>query len=301
MKRVEYLIDPVRKLSGNTRYDANSGIGQDIMSLYLNNAQDEVTKEMVNSKTKFLQKTASVTVVNGQQEYSYPADIFMQNFDTIQWTQNGQDYINLQRGYTKYRTNVQNGYPYGYFTQNSGIVVTPPLTSGTLLYNYMKNLPKLATRSGQITSVTIASGVVTALEVSTTGTFNAAEIASDNFLCVVGYLGNIKARAIQYTGQTSGIFGIVATTLGTGETIASGDYIVIGKNASNIAELPDICEGFLIQYAYYQVKYGDASQWSKAVADNVSITLRSLVDSIGSNNDDLSQVMITNYDYLNLG
>lgn len=302
MRRVEVLIDYVRQLSGNVAYDSNSGVPQSIMALYLSNAQDELQKALVNSKTKFLQKQEIVPVVSGQAEYDYPEDIFMQNIDTLQWSMNsGVDFVNLHKGYTKYRTNTQTGYGYGYYTTDSGYVVTPPIQSGDLYINYMRKLPKLQIRCGAITAVTInGSNQLTALTVSTSGTYSATEIASDNFLCVVDYLGNIKATGIQYSSEASGVFTIVPTTLGTGQTAAIGDFIAVGKYVTNIPELPDICEGYLIKNAYYQAKYGDASSWSDKVMQDMAMTLQTLLDSINSNNDDISQVLITNWDALSL-
>lgn len=300
MKRVEPLIDLVRQITGNTRYDSNSGISQSVMALYLNNAQDELMKAMVDSKTKFLQKEAVVSVVNGQQEYNYPSDIYLQNIDTMQWTQDNISFVNMTRGYTKYRFNNQNAYAFGYYTKNSGYVLTPPLTTGSLYINYMRKLPRMAVRSGTISAVTIAGGNLTALSVSTSGFYNAAEIASDNFLCVVDYLGNIKLAGVQYSAESGGVFTIVSTAI-TGSNPAVGDYIVIGKYATNIPELPDICEGFLLKYAEYNVKYGDASRWSTEIAKDMMLTASSLVESISSNNQDTNEILITNYDYLNLG
>lgn len=300
MKRVEPLIDLVRQITGNTRYDANSGISQSVMALYLNSAQDEIMKAMVNAKTKYLQKEIVIPVVNAQQEYSYPEDIFMQNIDTMQWTMDNLTFSPLVRGYTKYKFNNQAAYAFGYYTKNSGFVLTPPVTQGNLHLNYMRKLPRMAIRSGMISALTIGSGNLTALTVATTGTYNAAEIASDNFLTIVDYLGNVKLSGVQYSSETAGVFTIVSTEI-TGATPAIGDYIVIGKYASNIAELPDIAEGFLLLYAEYRVKYGDASKWTAATKDNLALVMQTIIDSINSNNDDTNEVLITNYDYLNLG
>lgn len=301
MRRVEILIDQVRKLTGNTRFDENSGIGQDIMAHYLTSAQDELAKAFVNSKTKFLQKEKTYTVVSGQQEYDFPNDIFINAIDTMQWSTDGQNRVTIWPSFTKYNTTNQNGFSYGYYTINSGFVLTPALPYGSIVLNYLRKLPRLGTRAGQITSVTInGSNQVTALVVATTGTYSASQIASDNYLCVVDYLGNIKATKIQYSSETAGTFTIVPTTLETGETAAVGDYIVIGKYSSNIAELPDICENYLIQSAYYKVKYGDVSAFTDQVKEDLLMMTASIMDSINNSKQDIVNVPITNWDALNL-
>jgi len=301
MLRVEYLIDQVRKLSNNTRYDSNSGVGQDIMALYLNNAQDEIQKALVNTKSKYLLKSTTVPIVNNQQEYDYPVDLYLNNIDTMQWTQDNQSYVNMYHGYMKDRTYTGNGYSYGYVTKNESFVLVPPIDTGTLAIHYIRQLPRMATRSGLISAVTVNSGVVTALSVNTSdASYNASEIATDNYLCVVDYLGNIKATAIQYSAMSSGVFTLPAHTLLTGESVAVGDYIVVGKYATNKPELPEITQGFLIKYANYQAKYGDSSQWSKVVQDDMTQTLIGLTQSFGMNSDDVGEIPITNFDYLQL-
>lgn len=301
MRRVETIIDYVRKITGNVRYDANSGIDQTIMSMYLNFGQDELQKAFVSAKCKFLQKSKTIPVVSGQEEYSYPSDIFLQAIDTIQWSMDDQNFVNVWQSFTKYRTSNQNGYAFAYYNTNSGFILTPPLPYGNIYVNYMRKLPTLACRAGQITTVTInGSNQVTALVVATTGSYNASEIASDNYLCVVDYLGNIKATGIQYSGETAGTFTVVPTTLQTGETAAVGDYIVVGKYATNKAELPDICENFLILQAYYQVKYGDTSQWTDKVKEDLAAKMFTLMDSINNSNQDINQIPITNFDALAL-
>ena len=85
MRRVELLIDTVRKLSQNTRYDSTSGVPQDLFVQFLNNAQDSLTMEVQNLKTKYFKKQVIVNVVPSQEVYSYPADCYIQSLDTIQW------------------------------------------------------------------------------------------------------------------------------------------------------------------------------------------------------------------------
>lgn len=303
MKRVEPLIAEVRELTNNTRYDSNSGISQAVMARYLQNGQDEIVKAMVNAKTKLLQKEADpITVVAGQQVYPYPDDIFLQNIETMQWTQDNISFVNMEEGYTKYRFNNRNAYAFGYYTKESGFVMTPPLTNGFIYLNYMRKLPRMAIRSGTISALTVGGGNLTALSVSTTGGtfYNPDQIASDNFLTIVDYLGNIKLKGVGYISESSGVFNIVSTAVGTAN-LAIGDYIVIGDYACNKSELPDICEGFLIKYAEYQVKYGDASKWSQTVKDDVALALSTLLDAINTKGSDTNQILVTNYDYLNLG
>ena len=53
MKRLELLIDVARAQSQSVRFDADSGVQQNIFVQYFRNAQDSLLKEVMNAKTKF--------------------------------------------------------------------------------------------------------------------------------------------------------------------------------------------------------------------------------------------------------
>lgn len=301
MKRAEQIIDIARKLSGNTRYDSDSGVPQSLFVQYLNNAQDSLLMEVTNSKSKYLLKQAWVDVVSGQETYDYPTDCLIEHIDTIQWldSRTGSYFQTLLKTYPNEKVSTQVGYAFGYSLQNDGYHLNPPLTNGVLQLSYIKTLPKIQKRAGQITVATVnGSNQLTALTVATTGSYDESEINDDYFLCVVDKFGVQKAVNIEYTSVSAGVFALSAHQLTTGETVSVGDYICVGKNCTNLPLWPDLCESYLIKHMVYDAKYSDSSSWSKEAKQDMIDRFIQLSSIFSLMSDDLTQINISSVDYL---
>ena len=301
MRRLEQLITIARQLSGNTSFDSNSGVPQEVFTQYANNAQDSLMKEVVNLKTKFLLKQKFINVVSGQETYSYPEDIYMQHIDTIQWLdqRSGTYYQTLFKSYVKEKVTTTTSYPFGYVMQNDGFHLNPPINNGVLQLSYIRNLPQLALRAGQISAVTInGSNQVTALTVTNNSIYNETALNDDYFLCVVDKFGVQKAINIEYTFVLNGVFTLNPFTLGDGETVSVGNFVVVGKNKVNLPGWPDICESYLIKHMVYDAKYSDSSPWSTEAKADMAQSFQSLSGSFATLSDDVQDIAITNLDYL---
>lgn len=301
MKRVEQIIEMARKLSRNQRYDSNSGVQQDVFVQYLNNAQDALIKEISNSKSKYFKKQIVTDIVPNQEKYDYPDDLMSQMIDTIQWTDSisGTYWQTLYKSYTKEKITLQPGYPFSYVLYHDGFYLNPPIQRGKLWISYETTVKKAQKRSGKITSLTLVGDVLSALSLDTTDSFyDANEINGDYFLCVVDKYGNLKASNIEYGSISAGVFTMSPFTLTAGETLAVGDYILVGKNTCNIPQFPDICESFLIKYMVYDAKYSDASQWSSEAKQDMADSFKSLSYIFANSSDDVTQVAITNLDQI---
>jgi hypothetical protein len=301
MRRVEQLIDMARKLSGNTSYDSNSGVPQDVFVQYFNNAQDSLMKEVVNLKTKFLLKQVNVPVVNNQERYEYPQDLYMQHIDTIQWlnSQNGTYYQTLYKSYVKEKITTSTAYPFGYVMQNDGYHLNPPINAGTLQISYIKKVPTLQIRSGIISSAVVnGSNQLTALSVTNNSIYNESAINDDYFLCVVDKFGNQKAINVEYTSVLNGVFTLNPYQLEDGETVSVGNYVLVGKNTVNLPQWPDICESYLIKHAVYDAKYSDASPWSAEAKADMAMSFAALSGSFATLSDDVTDIMISTTDYI---
>lgn len=298
MKRTEQLITAVRKVTGNTRYESTSGIPQDVFVQHFNDAQDALSKQVVNLKTKFLKKTEIVEVVANQAIYPYPTDCYIRSIDTIQWSDNtkGVYYRPLNKITDREKVGNYTGYPFGYILQHEGVELTPPITLGILYFTYEKTLPKIQKRSGLISTLTVVGSQLTALSVTVDSMYDQTEINDDYFLCVVDKYGNVKAKDIEYKSVSAGVFTLDPWTIPSGEAIAVGDYILVGKNTCNIPDWPDICESYLRKYVTYQIKYGDASKWSKEARDDMAAEFTTLSTSFALLSDDITDIPITNCD-----
>lgn len=297
MRRLELLIEIARENTQNSRYDANSGISQRRFVQMFQNAQDFIVRSAVNAKSKMFLTQELVTVVSGQEEYSYPTDIYMNNIDTLEWAQNSSDYITLERCITKDRYTRQTGYPFGYWTRNTGYLMTPPLETGTLRVNYIKNPKRLEKRSGEVTGTT--GTPITAISLDTGDASHDPDyINKFSYISVVDKYGVMKADNIPITAASGGTITVSNYTLGSGESISAGDFVICDYNSCNIPQLNDILESFLIKHVEYQVRYGDASKWSQETKQDLNESIMQIIESFGKNTDDITAVPIINTDFI---
>lgn len=299
MRRLEILIDLARELSQNQRYDANSGVSQKLFTHYFQSAQDSLQKNLVNAKTKYRLVQTTTPVVNGQEQYSYPSDIYLQNIDTLEWSQDNISWIPLDRSLTKDRQNVRVGYPFGYWTRENGFCLTPPLESGYLRINYIRRLKRIEKRSGKITTVT-GSPITAIVLDATEASYDPNYIQLYNYITIVGSDGTVKTRSIPITGMTTNTINIPNYVLQSGESVAAGDYVLADSDCVNIPEFPSICESFFIKYVNYSAKFGDSSQWTNQARDDMAQSFKEILDSFAMLTDDVSWVPIINTDYLSM-
>jgi hypothetical protein len=302
MRRVELLIDAARKLSQNTRYDETSGVPQDVFVQFLNNAQDSLTMQVQNLKTKYFKEQVIVDVVPGQEVYDYPDHCYLQNLDTIQWTDSrtGTYWQTLYKSVTKEKVTIQPGYPFAYIPYHDGFHLNPPIINGQLYITFVKTPLRLQKRAGQITVATIVGDNLTALTVNPAlSDYDPTEINFQNYLCVVDKFGRVKASNILYdsVAVATGVFTLSPFDL-EGATIAVGDYILIGENMVNLPEWGTICEGYLIKHMVYEAKYGDSSAWTKEARDDMNAYFGLLSSSFAQLTDDITDIPVTNLDYV---
>ncbi|HEY8272166.1 MAG TPA: hypothetical protein VIG33_14850 [Pseudobdellovibrionaceae bacterium] len=301
MRRLETLIDNCREITGNNRYDSDSGRSQKVFVEYFNNAANSLAREIINAKSKFFVKEKIVTVVSGQSLYSWPNDIFLFNVDTMEWSTNGRDYFPLSKGIIKDRFNVTSGTAFSYIPRNDGFLLNPPQTSGYVRINYIKQPSRLEKRSGKITARTMAGQVLSALTIdSTEASFDPTYISRDNYISVVDKFGAQVAKRIVFTSvnSTTGVFTLSPITLDTGETVSVGDYVCVGLDSCNLPPYPTTCEDYLMLYVEYQSKYGDASKWSAEIKNNLAAVAGQIITSFGLMSDDITQIPITCTDFL---
>lgn len=302
MKTVEQIIDMSREYTGNKRFDANSGVSQKLFVQALQNAQDALTIAINNAHAKYYKKSEIVSVVNGQLKYDYPSDCLLQIIDTLSYSTRSDapaaSWRPLDKMVDKERVITSVGSAFGYIPENDGVVLNPPLQNGYLKFTYMASPLRVQKKAGQITDVTINAGVLEALEVGTTGSYDEDQINGDFFLCVTDKHGNIKARDIEYTSVEDGVFTMDNFTLAAGETLAVGDFILVGKNTTNVPQFPTLCESYLIKYMNYEMKYGDSSNWAKEYFADLERHFLGLASLFAKRSADISKIPITNTTYL---
>lgn len=303
MRRVEQLISIARELSQNQNYDANSGVSQNVFVQYLKSGQATMLRNFVLAKSKALLNSSITAVVNGQAEYSYPTDIYLQNIDTLEWSSNQVEWTPVEKCITKERVSANSSFPFGYIPTEDGIILSPPLSSGYLRFNYIRQAKTPEKRAGIISAVTLAGGQITALTVNVSeSSFDGSYINQDYYLSVVDKYGAVKMANVPYTSVNTGTgaFTLSAYTYAAGESAAVGDYIIIGQNVTNKPEFKEMTEDYLIQYMVYSAKFGDASKWSDEANKHMIRLLGEVIEAYAQPDADRSSIPIINTDYMSM-
>lgn len=298
MRYLELLIDEVRSETGNQRYDADSGVSQRTMRQRLQNAQDFIIRAVVLSKSKYFLEPSTVTVVSGQETYDYPENCYMQGIDTIQWSSNGINWSDpLIKNIPKDKITTQNGYPFGYIAERRGIKLCPPISSGYLLVTANISPKRLEKRSGKISAVTGTPITSLTLDATYAG-HDPTYLNQFQSITIVGADGSPKTDSIPITAVSGTTVTVTSYTLASGEAVAAGDYVLAQGNSTNLPDLDDTFESFLILHATYQTKYGDSSQWTQATKDDVKDHAQQIISVLGSMAEDVVQIPIISTDYL---
>lgn len=298
MRYLEQLIDEARSLSGNQRYDADSGVSQRTFRQFFQNAQDFIVREVVLSKCKYFQESESVTVVPSQELYDYPDNCYLQGIDTIQWSSDGRDWgTPLVKNIAKDKMSTQSGHAYGYLLSRRGYKLSPPLSSGYLLVTSNIEPKRIEKRSGKVVSTTGTPITSITLDGNYAG-HDPTYLNQFRSITVFGADGSIKVASVPITAASGTTVTVTSYTLGSGETISAGDFVLAEGGTTNIPDLDKTFESFLILHSVYQAKYGDSSQWSKATKEDVADHARQIIGVLGSMSEDVTQVPILNTDFM---
>jgi hypothetical protein len=158
-------------------------------------------------------------------------------------------------------------------------------------------------RRGIVTDVTSTSGVISNLVVdadSGTVPFDISDFEEFDRISVVDADGVQQARNIPLDSVNSNGTLTVRSgfTLQTGETIAVGNYVILGENSTTHLQLPQTCEKYLIEYATWKMFMRDSSTDSGEQAGVVSALEADIVDAFAEISGDVDRIPIINADNL---
>lgn len=310
MQRLELLIKRARAESLNKEYSNVVGIPQEDFIAWANEAQDRLYSEAIKQHPMYFTAEEIIDSVSGQEAYDLPTSTYLSHIEMVEYSVDGSElnYYRLDQAKLPERISYPTGNPGYYIRRGKQILLVPaPQNGGTakIRVTYVKKVPRLDVRRGIIQTVTASSTAVSALTITSASLASLdpyGELANYNHLSVVDRDGNIKMAGLEYDSINTGTGVVTITggsfTFGSGESIAVGDYIVIGERGCNRPDLPDSAERYLIQWMTFRAGFRDGSQRAqqqKALCDEI------LVDTIGSFADidhDISSVTIINTDYL---
>lgn len=320
MRRVRRLIDAARRLSENDgTVTSTAGISDEEVVQYLNDAQDHIFNRMEDISSEYFTEEDFISTVRDQEAYGLPPRTYLgSNVLTVEYSRDGSTnyFYMLPFASMKDRnTNTDAQYPNQYILRNGQILLNPipdSAVTNAVRVNRVVERPRLDKRRAQIDAVTVSSGEVTALTVDITDytnyfpyatAFSDSSILVDDYFSIVDAAGTIKARNIPITAisTSTGVATITSyTPEETTETAAIGDYLVAGANATTHAQLPDICERFLIHYTAIQLMLRDGTVNIEGQADILQRIEATILNAWSGNVDDVVTPTITDYTYFKI-
>lgn len=273
MRRAELLIQASRKATENQEFTATAGIQDDEFLEYLNNGQEEIHSILQSTFPGILTAYQVDQAVVNQEAYPMPRDLYLgTRIDMIEYSCSGrdQDYYLLKKGQLKERLNTQAGNPAFYIRRGDEILIQPkPQQSGNIRWSYQRAIPKLDTRRGTVLSVTIVGNTVTALTLDPSVLLETQALIDQGKITIVDAAGAVKMRSIPVDNvdQNTGAVTISAGfTFKAGETIAAGNFACSGDFASNVSQLPLVCEKYLLEYCNLRIMIRDSQTDSSEVS-----------------------------------
>lgn len=283
-KRVDRLITLIRSTTQNELANSVTDITDDEILQYINEGQNRIQARIVAQHPNVFITEEYVTAVSFQEEYNLPANCMIGGKINEVWyttTYNSAHpvWYRLKLGNPKYRLSHVASLPQYYWRREKlltgvgSFVVSPPPQGTNCAFRvvYTQKLDKLDIRRGILSSVTLDTTnlKVTALTLDVSGTpsIDVTELALNDYFCIVDKYGTMQMRNIPFAADgstsldaTTGIITVdTSFVYQSGESIAVGNYVTCGTDATTHSQLSDDIERYLIQFATYKMFKHDSS------------------------------------------
>lgn len=285
MRTLEQLILVSRRATGNSDFSDTAGVQDEEFIQAINDGQEEIHGVLNGMFPTILMAEKYQDVSIGVETYSIPSDCYMgTRIDNISYSPSGldQDYYPIRKGSLKERIDGINGNPSFYLRQGSNLIIQPPpQQGGKLRIIYQKTIPYLDIVRGTVSAVTLGTNTITSLTLDTATNLDADALNEQPYMTICDKYGTVKMKNIKIDSVVASTGQVNITsdfTFESGETIAVGDFAFRGKYSSNISQLPDICEKYLIEYSNMRIFVRDSNTDQADVANfltKIEGTLRS--------------------------
>jgi len=286
MRRLEFLMTKVRQSTDNT--DVN-GISNNEIVEYFNDGQKYIeTLIFKNNPYADLFKAQEEYAANTSGVYDLPEDCYSEN--AISMVEGRYNITENNEGYVRIKpiSESEFAYLFGYTIRNNQVLISGQNNIAQLRdirVTYFRSLKTLDIRRGTI-------GVVTPnVSIAVTSLDSTAPLRDDHYSTVNSQ--GIQVVSDIYSAST-------ASPLLTTDTagVVASDFLVTGKNATNVSELPDSCEPYLIDYVrqriYTRNNYEDAQKQMYFTEQQKN----EVISIFSKNKKDDDTIPITDYNFL---
>lgn len=308
-KLIDYLIDEVRESTENETFDSNTGLTEEEILKFLNQAQHRLHSKIVAQHPQVFTEEEEFTVTSDTESYSLEHNAFLGNKITaveFSSTGNSSDYYRLDRITPHNRNTGAEGDPDSYFTRSGRVylVPTPTTSTGKLRITFTRRVKGLDKRRGSIKAVTTSGSTITNLEINYVNgtTVDSTQLAKHTRFCVVNKYGDIKMKNILLSAIASSATYDATLTVDSsfafesGETITTSDYIVSGDYTTTHSEFSPEVERYLQTFAEWKILKRDSSVDSAEALQELTALEQDIIESYAEISEDIVQIPEINDD-----
>lgn len=306
MRRVERIIDRIRRETENEEVNATIGISDEEMLDYLNDAQDRVYAEVVKTHPKFYLKELRESIPANQESYALPSKIYLGQITLVEFshTNRNEDFYRLRQAMMPERLSYPVGYPTYYIRRNNELlfVPTPGLSGGVIRLTYVERIPRLDKRRARVGAFTTSGQELTSLTLATGELIDRDNLILENAMCVVDKDGNLIMENIRFTDidAATGVVALDGThVFSSTESITTDSYVVMGSYTTNKSLLQDITERYLASHLKFEVFDRDSAvALASSQKQKLDEMLAEIVASFADVSDDILEPPILDPSYI---
>lgn len=308
MRKLELLIDESRRATENVDFTTTSGIDTQQFIRFFNDAQRRIESKLQVLHKRIFTRTQTFSVSAQQELVPIPADVYLgTRLIHVEYARPAgtNDFYTLKKGQLQERITSIVGEPSFYIRVEDNLILQPiPGSAGTIRLTYQRKLPRLDIRRGQIETITIVGDQLTALkfdDVVDEPAFDREALIQEEELTIIDRFGkrcieNIRFDDIDEQGNVTLTGG--AHTLIDGQTAAVGDFGVRGGNSTNVSELAESVERYLLQYVDWKIFKKDSSVDSQEAAQELAQMEDDIVAAYAEPDTDVDYVTILDAQYI---
>jgi hypothetical protein len=305
-RRAEQILKDIRRESKNEDYSSTSGMSQEELLFYINEGIADLQAAIVNDHERAFIAETYISTVSGQESYNLPSDMLDHGgLVSIEYSDSGsnQYFYKLQPLYLTDRSTRTTSNPSFYIRRNNTFMLRPvPATGVTdgLRVQYVKRTNNMDLRRSTVSAVTLAGGGISALTLNTSAFTTPNGFDQSDFLCIVDKYGNFKMQNIPFDSIDTAT-GVVTVSSGflyaSGETIAVGDYVCVGKQtSSHQIDFDASVERYLVAFAVLRAKQSDSNNDSAEAFQRLELMKQQIVSSYSAMDEDIRSISEINSD-----
>jgi len=299
---IVHLIEDARDSSENDDFTSETGIQDREFIRYLNEGQQRLHNKITQQHPRVFEKDVTYTLSRAQETVTLPDDIHVKNMVTqVEYSYNGseENYYVLNATSMRNRQSGIQGTPSHYFVRNNKVFLSPEPndSSASLRVSYVRRVNNLGKRMAQVDAVTLLTDTISSLtvDVNSVGVDSTSLERADEYFTIVDSQGNIKMNDIKFDSidTSTGVVTINSSfTFDSGETIASGDWLISNRSGSSHIDtnLTDMAERYIEQFCIYKILKRDSSVDSQEAMEELGLLEVEIVDSYKEIPNDVTQI-----------